>query len=87
MTMPAQPVRDDDHDAWGNAYLERPGLLGQYTMRSQWGDGRTVYVCGQPEQHVRQGYWRLDGRMEHGQGYLCALCWTLEAGLYAGTRE
>ena len=79
MTVPAQPARDDDHDAWGNAYLERPGLLGQYTMRSQWGDGRIIHVCGQPAAHVAAGQWRLDGRMSAGQGYLCEMCWPMLA--------
>ena len=73
---------DMGHDRWGNAYLSKPGLLGQYTIRSQWHrDGRTVYVCGSPAAHARAGHWRFDGRIAtgQGQGYVCALCFPTAA--------
>ena len=71
-----------DVDRWGNAITSPRGWYGQYRIGHHWNGNRTVYVCGQPEQHVRQGMWRLDGRMERGQGYLCQACWTLEADRY-----
>ena len=79
---PESPMGDMGHDAWGNAYLSKPGLLGQYTIRSQWHrDGRTVYVCGSPAAHARAGHWRFDGRIAtgQGQGYVCALCFPTAA--------
>ena len=67
-------------DAWGNVYLSKPGLLGQYTTRG-WYDGRVIYVCGSPSQHARAGHWRFDRRIAtgQGQGYVCALCWPTAA--------
>lgn len=79
MTAPAttQPTVD----RWGNAITSARGWFGQYTIR-HWFGNRTVYVCGDAAGHVAAGYWRLDGRMERGQGYVCARCWIHEAGLY-----
>lgn len=87
-THEAEAAADDapyGRDAWGNALAAPRGWHGQYRIvgRDLWtGKRREVYVCGQPQQHVRQGYWRLDGRMEQGQGYICCCCWALEADRY-----
>lgn len=74
-------------DRWGNPITSALGWFGQHTIR-HWSGNRTVYVCGaahigpnQPGSHLE--YWTLDGRMGRGQGYICARCFTLEAGLYA----
>ena len=71
-------------DRWGNAITSAPRLDGAYTFTSRTWEpgGRTVYVCGSPAAHVAGGYWRLDRRMEHGQGMICCHCFALEAGLY-----
>lgn len=70
----------------GVTILSAQRLNGAYIIR-HWLNNRTVYVCGQPEQHVRAGYWRRDGRMEgNGQGWICTVCHTLECGLY-GTAD
>lgn len=80
---------DEKHDRWRNEYLTPPGLLGQYTIRSQWHrDGRVIYVCGQPGAHARAGHWRFDARTTagrwQGQGYICAMCFCIESGMYGG---
>lgn len=69
-------------DRWGNTILSGPRLDGAYTMRSWRRDGRAVYVCGEPGKHVAAGMWKLDGRMERGQGYVCCACFPIQAGLY-----
>ena len=71
-------------DAWGNVVTSAPRLDGAYTFTSRTWElgGRTVYVCGSPAAHVAAGHWRLDRRMERGQGYICAMCWCYESGLY-----
>ena len=71
-------------DDWGNAITSAPRLDGAYTFTSRTWEpgGRTVYVCGSPAAHVAAGHWRLDRRMERGQGYICAMCWCYESGLY-----
>ena len=74
---------DYGRDAFGNAITAPRGWYGQYAVHSWRRDGRTVYVCGEPERHARAGHWRLDGRMERGQGWICATCHTLEAERYA----
>ena len=79
--MGVQAVRCD---AWGNAITSAPRLDSAYTFTSRtWeSGGRMVYVCGSPAAHVAGGYWRLDRRMERGQGMICAKCWCYESGLY-----
>jgi hypothetical protein len=74
----APPMGDMGHDRWGNAYLSKPGLLGQYVTRG-WYDGRVVYVCGDTGKrdmsertHWRQ--WKRDAR-DDGQGWMCPICW------------
>lgn len=72
-------------DRWGNVVTSAPRLDGAYefTSRTWVPGGRVVYVCGSPAAHVAGGYWRLDRRMERGQGYICCHCFAIEAGLYA----
>ena len=81
----ATPADDAPYgrDAWGNIITAPRGWYGQYAVHSWRRDQRTVYVCGEPERHARAGHWRLDGRMERGQGYVCRVCHTLEAERYA----
>lgn len=82
MTVPASVTPAVAVDAWGNTIIAGPRLNGAYTIR-HWLNSRVVYVCGSPEQHVRAGMWRRDGRMEgNGQGWICSTCHTLESGLY-----
>ena len=69
-------------DAWDNVIVSGPRLNGAYVMR-HWYGNRVVYVCGAPEQHVKQEMWRRDGRVEgNGQGFICCACHVYEAGLY-----
>lgn len=77
------PTVDDGvrRDPWGNVITSKVGWFGQYAIK-HWNGNRTVYVCGDPAEHVQHAYWRLDGRMERGQGYICTRCWTIQAGLY-----
>lgn len=82
--VPMVPADEAQRDRWGNILTSPLGWYGQYTFISQWGDGRTVYVCGQPEQHVR--HWRFDGRRA-GQGYICQVCHTIEAGMFGSVER
>ena len=83
MTAPATPASPAASGHYfGNRITSARGWYGQFTVACQ-RTGRTVYVCGQPEQHIRQGFWRRDRRMDgNGQGWLCTVCWTLEAGVH-----
>lgn len=78
----SQGDADVRRDTWGNVILSGPRLDGAYVARSWRADGRAVYVCGEPKRHVAAGMWKLDGRMERGQGYICQMCHTIQAGLY-----
>ena len=80
MLSPAEDARR----RWGIVATSAPRLDGAYTFTCRTWDpgGRVVYVCGSPAAHVAAGHWRLDRRMERGQGYICAMCWCYESGLY-----
>ncbi len=82
-TAPATASAPADYgrDRFGNRITSARGWYGQYTVECQ-RTGRTVYVCGAPEQHIRQGCWRLDSRWWDGQGYICSTCFTVECGRY-----